>query len=343
MTWWVLLVAILLLLLWWGSTQYSLANCMSDAANPESPTHRLASEFGWQQEALFKLYLARRSMRNGNTALGTREVRAALSVGVEDFMAHGPASPSTPPREHEVAAETQSMLAMSYALDTWKEAKSIACASVPSVPTELNTPPASLHISAIRTATSATSNGAIPGEYEDGRDDSEKNDDGVDPREADKTFGSNERVSRAFRAAMAGPPFDDQFARDLSEMSGLERDELAFLIQEAGGLPANVRDAFGDEEEEAFLLAVREKVDKFGKTDLYHRAMSKAVDDKEFAITIYGFQMSGHENKKSPALVAALMLDGMNRYLIHREVGIGFLVSVANRFYEKKQSDESAP
>ena len=123
MFWLILLVVALLVLFWWGSTQYSLANCMADAANPARPTHRLVSEFGWQKAALFKLYLARRSMRNNNTILGTKEVRLALNMGVEDFMVHGHASPSIPPLELKSMAEEQSMLAMAYALDTWKEAK----------------------------------------------------------------------------------------------------------------------------------------------------------------------------------------------------------------------------
>lgn len=121
--WWILLVIVLLVLFWWGHTQYALANCMSDAANPASPTHRLASEFGWQKDTLFKLYLARRSMRNNNTTLGMKEIRNVLNLGVKDFMAHGPASPATSPLALQAMAEEQSMLAMAYALDTWDEAK----------------------------------------------------------------------------------------------------------------------------------------------------------------------------------------------------------------------------
>jgi len=162
-----------------------------------------------------------------------------------------------------------------------------------------------------------------------------------DSNEVEGSPGPHDRVARAFRAAMAGPPFDDQTARDLSEMSDLERAELALLIQEAGGLPPSVDDAAGDEKEAAFLLSVREQVDKLAKADIYRRAMSRAVDDKDFALVVYGLQMSGYENGKSPTLVAALMLDGMNRYLLRREVGIDFLVHVANSFY--KDAKNAAP
>lgn len=120
----------------WGHTQYALANCMADAANPASPSHRLASEFGWQKPTLFKLYLARRSMRNGNTTLGTREVRDALNMAVHDFMAHGPASPSTSPLLLQTMAETQSLLAMAYALDQWEEAKAIGHTTPEPIPAQ---------------------------------------------------------------------------------------------------------------------------------------------------------------------------------------------------------------
>jgi hypothetical protein len=161
--------------------------------------------------------------------------------------------------------------------------------------------------------------------------------------EVEGTGGPHDRVARAFRAAMAGPPFDDQAARDMSEMSDLERAELALLIQEAGGLPASVDDACGNEKEAAFLLSVREQVDKLGKADIYRRAMRRAADDKDFALVVHGLQMSGYENNKSPTLVAMLMLDGMNRYLLRREVGIGFLVSVANSFYEAEKDAAPKP
>lgn len=117
--WWIFAVIVSLVLFWWGHTQYALASCMADAA---SPTHRLASESGWQKEPLFRLYLARRSMRNNNTLLGTKEVRQALDMAVEDFLAHGPVSPSTSPLALKDMAEEQSMLAMAYALDAWEEA-----------------------------------------------------------------------------------------------------------------------------------------------------------------------------------------------------------------------------
>ena len=120
--WWILAIVVLLVLFWWGSTQYELTKCIADAANPASPTHRLALEFGWQKETLFKLYLARRSMRNNNTQLGITEVRQALDMGIQDFLAHGPASPSTPPLALIDIAGEQSMLAMGYALDAWKDA-----------------------------------------------------------------------------------------------------------------------------------------------------------------------------------------------------------------------------
>lgn len=141
--WWILLGVAVLLLIGWGHTQYALANCMSDAANPASPTHRLASKFGWQKQTLFKLYLARRSMRNNNTTLGMREIRNVMNQGVKDFMEHGPASPFTSPLAIQGMAEEQSMLAMAYAMDAWEEAKSIgdSLKSPPGTAAILDVPP----------------------------------------------------------------------------------------------------------------------------------------------------------------------------------------------------------
>jgi hypothetical protein len=112
--WWVIIIVVFLVLFWWGHSQYALANCMADAANPASPTHRLASEFGWKKDTLFKLYLARRSMRNKNTVLGTRELKIALDMHAKDLMTHSEVSPLTIAK-----AEEQSLLAMAYALDNW--------------------------------------------------------------------------------------------------------------------------------------------------------------------------------------------------------------------------------
>lgn len=122
--WWILAVVALLVLFWWWHTQYELKKCMMDAANPASPTHRLTSEFGWQKETLFKLYLARRSIRNNNTLLGMKEVHQALDMSVQDFLAHGTACSSTSPLTLIDMTEEQSRLAMSYALDAWKEDRS---------------------------------------------------------------------------------------------------------------------------------------------------------------------------------------------------------------------------
>jgi len=131
MLWWIVLGVAVFLLFLWGSTQASLAKCMADAANPNSPTHHLASECGWQKDSLFKLYLARRSMRNGNTLLGTRELRAALNMAVKDILAHGFVLPSTRSSELHAMAETQSMLATAYVFDKWDEARGIGKVQAP--------------------------------------------------------------------------------------------------------------------------------------------------------------------------------------------------------------------
>ena len=112
--WWVIIIVAFLVLFWWGHSQYALANCMADAANPASPTHRLASEFGWKKVELFKLYLARRSMRNNNTVLAIREIKIALDTHVKDLVTLSEGSPLT-----IATAEEQSLLAMAYALDDW--------------------------------------------------------------------------------------------------------------------------------------------------------------------------------------------------------------------------------
>lgn len=99
MVWWI--VGGLLLLVW-ALSQASAARCRAEMRNPACPLFTLSTRHGWDVEACFALYLARRSQRMGNTPLAISELRAAVgkSAGSGD-----PASLVS--------------LAMAYVCDDW--------------------------------------------------------------------------------------------------------------------------------------------------------------------------------------------------------------------------------